>query len=148
MPEYAPVVSDRVLRVALWLTVALNALGTVIFGQLALGGTSAFLPVAMPRFAAGQIAWVIALFGFVYGWQALTPRLNRGLIAMGGVGKVGFFLLTCAYWLLGDVPGQMAANATPDLLFGVLFLTWARRGPAGVRDASTDAGRGQPKRVG
>lgn len=119
-------VSDRILRVALWLTVALNALGAVIFGQVAIGGSSAFLPVAVSRFAAGQIAWVIALFGFVYGWQAMAPRINRGVIATGGLGKLGFFLLTVAYWLAGDVPGQMAANATPDLLFGVLFLSYAR----------------------
>lgn len=126
-------VSDRVLRVALWLTVALNAFGAVIFGQVAVGGASAFLPVAMPRFAAGQIAWVIALFGLVYGWQAIAPRINCGLIAVGGLGKVGFFLLTVAYWLAGDLPGQMAANATPDLLFGLLFLSKAR-GDSTARD--------------
>lgn len=124
-----PVISDRVIRLALWLTVALNGLGTVIFGQVAVGGSSAFLPVAMPRFAAGHLAWVIALFGVVYGWQAMEPQINRGLIAIGGLGKVGFFLLTLAYWLVGDVPGQMAANATPDLLFGLLFLLWANARP-------------------
>lgn len=141
-------VSDRVLRISLWLTVALNAFGTVIFGQLAVGGTSAFLPVAMPRFAAGQIAWVIALFGVVYGWQAMAPRINRGLIAMGGIGKLGFFLLTCAYWLAGDLPGQMAANAAPDLLFGVLFLTWASGASPGAGHSASEARPGREGTIG
>lgn len=122
-----PLISERAIRLALWLTVALNAFGAVIFGQVALGGSSAFLPVAMPRFAAAQIGWVIAVFGVVYAWQALEPRINRGLLAIGGIGKLGFFLLTLAYALAGDVPTEMAANAAPDLLFGVFFLAWARQ---------------------
>jgi hypothetical protein len=120
-----PVISDRAIRIALWLTVALNALGTGIFGLAAVGGSSPFLPVAIPRFAAGHIAWVIALFGVLYAWQAMEPHINRGLIAIGGVGKLGFFLLTLAYSVAGDIPAQMAANAAPDLLFGVVFLAWA-----------------------
>lgn len=119
--------SNRGLDVALWLSAILNALGTAIFAQASITGASPFVPIAMPRFAAAQIGWVIALFGAVYGWQAMASRKNRALIALGGTGKIGFFLLTAVYWIVGDVPQEMAVNATPDLLLGSALLAWAVR---------------------
>jgi hypothetical protein len=118
---------DRVLRSALWATVALNVLGVVVFAPPALGYPSPFLPIAVPPYFAAQIGFTIALFGGVYAWLALQPQFNRALVIVGGLGKLGFFSLTVAYWLAGAVPLGMALNATPDLLFAAIFLWWARR---------------------
>lgn len=117
---------DRIIRIALWSTVALNAVGTAIFTVPALGGTSAFLPVETPRFFAAQLGFVIALFCGVYAWLALQAQVNRAVVVVGALGKLGFFGLTLAYAVAGDVPVRMAVNATPDLLLAVVFLWWAR----------------------
>lgn len=93
---------------------------------LALGYTSPLLPMATPHFFAAQIGFVIALFLVVYAWLATQPRLNRGLVAVGGFGKLGFFALTVVYAIAGDVPINMAVNATPDLILGGVFLWWTR----------------------
>lgn len=116
----------RIVRLALWGTVALNALGTAIFAVAALGGTSAFLPMDVPRYFAAQLGFVIALFGGVYAWLARQPHLDRPLIVVGALGKLGFFGLTLAYAAAGEVPTSMALNAVPDLLFAAVFLWWAR----------------------
>ena len=117
---------DRIVRAALWVSVAINALGVCVFLPPALGHASPLLPIAAPRFFAAQLGFVIALFLVVYAWLATQPRLNRALIVVGGAGKLGFFLLTALYAIVGDVPTSMAVNATPDLILGGVFLWWAR----------------------
>ncbi len=116
---------DRILRGALWATVALNVLGAIIFALPALGRSSPLLPVAVPPYFAAQIGFTIALFAGVYAWLALQPQFNRPLIVVGGLGKLGFFTVTAAYALAGEVPVAMALNATPDLVFAGIFLWWA-----------------------
>jgi hypothetical protein len=122
------VTSERVIRAALWASVALNALGVVVFALPALGNRSALLPVEVPRYFAAQICLTIALFGGVYAWLAMQPSINRPLLVVGGLGKLGFFSLTLIYAIAGDVPPGMALNATPDLVLAAIFLWWARRG--------------------
>jgi len=120
---------DRIIRTALWATVALNTLGVVVFSLPALGHSTPLLPVAVPPFFAAQIAFTIALFGGVYAWLALRPTIDRALVVVGGLGKLGFFALTVAYALAGEIPTAMAVNALPDLAFAGIFLWWARRAP-------------------
>lgn len=117
---------DRVIRSALWATVAVNALGVYVFLPLALGASSPWLPMEVPRYFAAQLGFIIALFAGVYAWLAMQPEINRGLVVVGGLGKLGFFTLTVVYALLGDVPASMALNALPDLAFAAIFLWWAR----------------------
>ncbi len=117
---------DRAIRLALWSTVGLNALGVVVFVPPALGYHSPFLPIEVPRYFAAQLGFVIALFGGVYAWLAMQPRISRPLVIVGGFGKLGFFAITLVYAIVGDVPSGMALNATPDLLFAAIFLWWAR----------------------
>lgn len=128
---------DRVLRTALWATVALNVLGTIVFALPALGRPSPLLPMAVPPYFAAQIGFTIALFAGVYAWLAVQPQIHRPLIVVGGLGKLGFFALTAAYAFAGDVPVGMALNATPDLVFAAVFLWWARG--AGRRRSATEA---------
>lgn len=119
---------DQVLRVALWTTVVLNAIGCAAFAFPALGYTSPLRPITAPRFLAAQIAFTIALFGCVYAWLAVQQRINRALIVVGGLGKLGFFGFTLVYALAGDIPASMAVSALPDLALAALFLSWARAG--------------------
>jgi hypothetical protein len=130
---------DRVIRAALWASVALNLLGVAVFLPPALGQPSGMLPVMAPRFYAGQVGITIALFCGVYAWLARQPVIDRPLVVVGALGKLGFFLLFVAYWAAGDVPAGSVAQATPDLVLAAIFLWWAfaRRGvrPAGIAPA-------------
>lgn len=97
-----------------------------VFAPLAVGRVSPLLPVPVSPFLAGQLVLVIALFGGVYLWLASQPVVNRPLLAVGGLGKLGFFVLAVAYAAAGDVPAHVAVSALPDLALGVVFL-WAVR---------------------
>ena len=118
---------DRVIRAALWASVPLNALGVAVFLPEALGRPSALLPVHLPRFYAAQIMLIIGLFGFVYGWLARQPRIDRPLVVVGALGKLGFFLLFVLYAAAGDLPWSAAAQASPDLILATAYLWWASR---------------------
>lgn len=124
-----PHTNDRIIRSALWATVALNAVGVAVFAPPALGYHSAWLPVEVPRYFAAQVGFIILLFGGVYAWLAMQPRINRPLVVVGGLGKLGFFGITLVYAIAGDVPAAMALNATPDLVLAAIFLWWASRAP-------------------
>jgi hypothetical protein len=127
MTPISPATPNRVIRTALWATVALNALGVYVFAPLALGYPSPLMPLEVPPYFAAQIGFTIALFGGVYAWLAMQREFNRGLVIVGGLGKLGFFMLTLAYALAGDLPMSSAAQAAPDLVFASIFLWWARR---------------------
>jgi hypothetical protein len=115
-----------VLRGALWTAVVLNAIGVVIFAPPALGFAADSLPIRAPRFYAAQVCVTIALFGGVFAWLAVQPQINRALVVVGALGKLGFFALAVAYWAAGDLPGSAVPQATPDLLLALVFLWWAR----------------------
>lgn len=115
------------VRAALWISVAVNALGVVVFAPLAVGRPSPLLPVALSPFLAGQVGFVIALFGGVYFWLARQPTIHRPLLVVGGLGKLGFFGLAVAYAVAGVVPAHVALSAIPDLVLGAVFL-WTVQG--------------------
>ena len=100
----------------------------IIFAPLAVGRPSPLLPVPLSPFLAGQVAFVIALFGGVYFWLARQPTIHRPLLVVGGLGKLGFFGLAVAYAVAGVVPVQVAVSALPDLVLGALFLGTVRAG--------------------
>jgi hypothetical protein len=112
------------MRGALWTAVALNALGVFLFVPPALGFAPDLLPIPAPRFFAAQVALTIALFGGVYAWLACQERIDRGLVLVGALGKLGFFALAVAYWAAGDLPASAALQATPDLVLALVFLGW------------------------
>ena len=116
---------DRVIRVALWASVAVNLLGVGVFLPAALGRHAPLLPLPAPPFYAAQIGLTIALFGGVYAWQARKAEINRGLIVVGALGKLGFFLLFVIYAALAQVAWGVVAQATPDLVLAAIFLWWA-----------------------
>ena len=125
-PTRRAVRADRVLRSALWASVALDVLVVVVFAPLAVGRPSPLLPVPLSPFLAGQVGFVIALFGGVYYWLARQPTVQLPLLVVGGLGKLGFFALAVVYAVAGVVPAQVAVRALPDLVLGALFL-WAVR---------------------
>ena len=117
---------DRVIRGALWATVVLHVIGVAVFGLPALGLAADLLPLPTPPFYAAQVALTIALFGGVFAWLALQREIDRPLLAVGAIGKIGFFSLAVAYWAVGDLPASAVPQATPDLVLALIFLWWIR----------------------
>jgi hypothetical protein len=117
---------DRLIRSALWASVVLNVIGLVVFVPPALGFAPEMLPIPAPRFYIAQVAATIALFGGVFAWLALQPRIDRPLLVVGAIGKLGFFAVAVAYWMAGDLPASAVPQATPDLVLALIFLWWAR----------------------
>lgn len=116
---------NLVIRGALWGTVALNLLGVAVFLPAAMGRPSALLPIAGPPYYIAQVALVIGLFCGVYAWLACQRTINRPLLIVGALGKLGFFLLAVVYAATGDIPSKVASQSSPDLLFAIIFLWWA-----------------------
>ena len=117
---------NQLIRGALWSSVALNALGVFILAPLAVGRPSSLWPIAAPPYYAAQLCYTVGLVGVVYAWLAIQRTINRTLVVVGALGKAGFFLLTVAYAVAGEVPVSMALQATPDLVLAIVFLWWAR----------------------
>jgi hypothetical protein len=124
---------DRVIRSALWASVALNLLGVLAFAPAVAGRAAPLLPVPAPRFYAAQVAITIALFCGVYAWLARQPRISRPLVVVGALGKLGFFTLFVVYWAAGDLAAGAVPQAAPDLALAVVFLWWARAEQLGTR---------------
>ncbi|MGV3707303.1 MAG: hypothetical protein ACO1Q7_00570 [Gemmatimonas sp.] len=110
---------------ALWIAVAVNLLGVSVFLPAALGRESSLLPIPGPPFYAAQVTLVIAIFCGVYLWLAVQRTINKPLLVVGAVGKLGFFLSTVAYWYRGDLPASVITQSSPDLLLALVFLWWA-----------------------
>jgi hypothetical protein len=115
---------DRVIRGALWSSVALNLLGVAAFAPAVAGRAAPLLPLAAPRFYAAQVAFTIALFCGVYAWLARQRRISRPLVVVGALGKLGFFAMYVVYWAAGDLPGAAVPQAAPDLVLAAVFLWW------------------------
>lgn len=118
--------NDRVIRAALWASVVLNALGVAVLAPLAFGREAPLFPVDASPYLAGQLVFTIALFGAAFAWLALQPRVDRALVVVAALGKLGFFVLAVAYAVVGVLPPGAIASATPDLVLGTVFLAWAR----------------------
>jgi hypothetical protein len=118
--------ADRTIRIALWCSVALNFFGLLVFGSGAIGRPSPLLAVPIAPFYAAQLTLMIGLFGAAYAWLALQPTIDVPLLVFGAVGKIAFFSLFVLFWILGDLTWQTAAEASPDLLLGLVYLWWVR----------------------
>ena len=73
-----------------------------------------------------MLALLIGIFGGVYAWLARQPRIDRSLVVVAVIGKIGVFTVAMISWLLGEIPGRGLIPALGDLIFGVVFLWWLR----------------------
>jgi hypothetical protein len=69
---------------------------------------------------------LIALFGLAYAWIALQPRINRPLLTLGAIGKIGVFVVAAVLYSLGQGALLLVLAVAGDLLFGAIWLIWLR----------------------
>jgi hypothetical protein len=127
MVDRVPGDRDEFMRRALWLSVAYNFGGALLFafpssplGQLA------GLPMSVPPIYCALLAFFVVLFGGTYAWLARQPNIDRPLVAFAAVGKAGAFGVILAFWLLGEAPGRGVLAATGDLVLAGIFVRWLR----------------------
>jgi hypothetical protein len=68
-------------------------------------------------------SWILA-FGAAYWWQGWTGQINRGVLAIGGFGKLTFGVALIAYGSKGAHPVAAFLGALPDMMLGVVFAIW------------------------
>jgi len=66
----------------------------------------------------------VGLFGLGYLYTGLTARADPLFIAIAGAGKLAFFGLLAAFWLMGELPIHAPVAAVGDLVFGSMFVAW------------------------
>ena len=79
-----------------------------------------------PRLAGGMIF----IFGIGYWIVSRDLDRNRGLVAIGAVGKLLVVLQLAIYWIKGTIGFWAFSVSLIDLVFAVLFIRFLVRYPA------------------
>lgn len=127
LPVARPMISTRLLRLALWTTAPANfAVAALLLVPGSAAGRLLGLPAQVPMLYAALLALFVALFGATYVWLALQAEISRPLLALGALGKFLAFLITAALWAQGLAPDPWAALFIGDLLLAAVFAAWLR----------------------
>ena len=127
--------SLTLLRAALWATAVANlAVAGLVLAPHSAPGQLAGLPDApVPAVFRVLLALFIALFGATYAWIASRAPIDRGLLALGAIGKSLAFVGVLVLWTMGLASARFTLLMVGDLVFAALFLAWLfgeeRRGP-------------------
>ena len=123
------------MRGALYATAVMNVLGFVTFTPWG-APLRAFadMPTGAHPVYLLTIGVFILIFGLAYFWTAVVGRTDPLFIAMAAGGKLAFFGLLAAYWLIGELSVRAPLSAVGDLVFGALFTAWL----LGAGRAATD----------
>ena len=104
------------------LAVGLPMLATPDLMFAALGATGLSHPLYTP-----SLAWMIAVFGVGYLLVARDPLRNRDIALIGALGKLGFVAIAWTAAARGQAPLSIAALASGDLAWALLFLGFYRQ---------------------
>lgn len=117
--------APRWLRIAMFLTAIMNLGGAIAFLPAA-GAVRrlAGMPVEAPPIYLLTVGAFIFLFGVGYLWTAVTGLTDRLFVAIGAAGKLTFVALVAWCIADGSLPPMAFLAASPDLVFGGLFLAW------------------------
>lgn len=84
------------------------------------------LPAPGSWFYVWMLVFFIGLFGGVYAWQAWRPAIDRPIIAVAIIGKIGVFAVAVLAWLAAEISFPVVVLTIGDLLFALVFLWWYR----------------------
>jgi ABC-type branched-subunit amino acid transport system permease subunit len=116
---------DKIIRMTLWTSVPFNFVAAYSFAfPASFSGQMMGLPFEAPAVYSVLLAWLVALFGAVYGWLAMQTKIDRPIVTMAAIGKVGVFVLAALLWLSGQVQGKTVFVVSGDLIFGCVFFWW------------------------
>lgn len=121
--------TDRVLRSALWISVPFNGLAAILLlFPDSFAGQLAGLPAEpVPLFYRATLAFFVAMFGGLYAWIALQPKIPRALIGFSALGKAGVFVLVAIFVLCELAPPRAVLTALGDGVLAAVFADWLLR---------------------
>jgi len=115
---------DQVMRPTLVVGALFNLVAAVIFLFPDSIGSIADFPRSGSLFHSWLIAVFIVVFAGLYLWLSRRPVIDRPMIVLAVVGKMGVFVVSVACLLLGVLSPRAFAPAAGDLLFVLIFLWW------------------------
>jgi len=124
------VITDDLLRRALWLTAVANTVVAFVFAFPASLGRPVDLPADVPILYSLFAGLFVLLFGGAYAWLALQPRIHRPLVAFAAFGKTGAVLVVLVSWLVGAASTRLLALISGDLVLAGVFVAWLLANPA------------------
>jgi hypothetical protein len=120
---------DRIIRVALWVSVFYNLAAAIGFAfPDSAAGQMAGFPTPVPQVYSVLLAFFVAMFGGAYMWLARQPVIDRPMVAFFAIGKGGVFLLIVIFWLTGAVAGRGVLTGLGDLVLACIFGWWVLSG--------------------
>lgn len=119
---------DQVMRPALVVGAIFNLVAAAIFLFPDSLGRMADLPRSGAVYHSWLIAVFIVIFAGLYLWLSRRPVIDRQMIVLAVVGKMGVFLVSVACLLLGELSLKAFAPAAGDFLFVLLFVWWLSGG--------------------
>jgi hypothetical protein len=87
-------------------------------------GQIAQLPQAGSVFYTWFLVMFVGLFGGAYAWLAVQAEIDRPLVVLAIIGKIGAFVVVLASWLIGEVSWLVVVFTSGDLLFVAVFAWW------------------------
>lgn len=116
---------DKLMRIALWISVPFNLLaayGVAIPASWL--GQAMGLPMEVPAMYSVLLAWVITLFAAVYAWLALQKKIDRPMVVTVAIAKTGVFVNVFLLWVAGHGAGMTVLFACGDLVLAGIFFWW------------------------
>ena len=116
---------EKWLRATLWVSFPFNLVAAYILAfPSSAPGQLVGLPATVPALYAALTSFLVALFGVVYAWLAIRPRINRPLVAVSAIGKTGVFGIACVLWIAGSGAGRVVLLASGDLALAFVWFWW------------------------
>ena len=121
-------ISDKTVRVSLGATFVFNlaAAALLVLDDSPLSQIAGITP-SHSAIHTALSAMMVAALGLAYGWLAFGPRIDRTLLAFGGLLKATAFTSFALLAVVGVVPAAFALFAFPDILFALLWFVWLRQ---------------------
>lgn len=115
---------DQIMRPALVVGAIFNLAAAAIFLFPDTLGRTADLPRSGAVYQSWLIAVFIVIFAGLYLWLARRPVIDRQMIVLAVIGKLGVFLVSATCLLRGELSLKAFAPAAGDFLFVLLFVWW------------------------
>jgi len=102
-----------------------------ILASLSFIMTSIFMRSAFPAYGIAipiSMIWLqsflflVANLGIGYLIVSLDISKNHGIVVIGIIAKIGYFLISLAYFVIGDIGILTLLFAGVDIIFSILFI--------------------------
>jgi hypothetical protein len=99
---------------------SLSFIMTSIFMRSAFPAYGITIPISMIWLQS--FLFLVANLGIGYFIVSLDISKNHGIVVIGIIAKVGYFLISLVYFIIGDIGILTLLFASVDIVFSILFI--------------------------